>query len=65
MRQLNVDTAFLNADLKEHIWVQVPKGPLPEGDDVIYKLQKSLYGLKQAPREWNHMINEFFIKQCS
>ena len=62
VRQLDVDTAFLNADLKEHIWVQVPKGTLPDGDDGIYKLQKSLYGLKQAPREWNHMINEFLIK---
>ena len=44
-------------------WVQVPKGTLPDGDDGIYKLQKSLYGLKQAPKEWNHMINKFLIKQ--
>ena len=45
----DVDTAFLNADLDEHIWVKIPEGTrLAVGDDGIYKLVKSLYGLKQA-----------------
>jgi Reverse transcriptase (RNA-dependent DNA polymerase) len=59
---MDVDTAFLNAPIKEDIWVRMPKGtPLASNDDGIYKLQKSLYGLKQAPREWNNHINEFLI----
>ena len=52
VRQMDVDTAFLNAPIKEDIWVRMPKEtPLASNDDGIYKLQKSLYGLKQAPRE--------------
>ena len=62
---MDVGTAFLNAPIKEDIWVQMPKGTqsLAENDDGIYKLQKSLYGLKQAPREWNNHINDFLLKK--
>ena len=50
VRQMDVDTASLNAPIDEHIWVQLPKGSRPGGeeDDGVYKLKKSLYGLKQA-----------------
>ena len=52
VRQMDVDTAFLNAEISEDIWVQVPQGTdLLPGDNGIYKLKKSLYGLKQAPTE--------------
>jgi Reverse transcriptase (RNA-dependent DNA polymerase) len=63
VRQMDVDTAFLNAPIEEDIWVQLPKGSRPAGeeDDGVYKLKKSLYGLKQAPREWNNFINEFLV----
>ena len=61
---MDVDTAFLNADISENIWVQLPKGtPVPDGDDGVYKLKKSLYGLKQAPREWNHIVNNLLISK--
>ena len=51
---MDVDTAFLNAPIKEDIWVRMPKGTQLDGDDDgIYKLQKSLHGLKQAHREMN------------
>ena len=63
VRQMDVDTAFLSEPIEEDIWVQLPKGSRPEGDedDGVYKLKKSLYGLKQAPREWNKCINEFLV----
>ena len=64
VRQIDVDTAFLNENISENIWVQVPKRtPVPKGEDGENKLRKSLYGLKQAPREWNHMVNKFLIKK--
>jgi len=59
IHQMDVDTAFLNAPITEDIWVQIPAGCLPPGDDGIYKLDRSLYGLTQAPREWNHLINAY------
>jgi Reverse transcriptase (RNA-dependent DNA polymerase) len=62
VRQMDVDTGFLNADISENIWVQLPKGtPVPNGDDGTYKLKKFLYGLKQAPRKWNHVVYNFLI----
>jgi Reverse transcriptase (RNA-dependent DNA polymerase) len=47
VRQMDVDTALHNAPIEEDIWVQLPKGSRPEGeeDDGVYKLKKSLYGL--------------------
>ena len=37
VRQIDVDTAFLNAPIKEDIWVRMPKGtPLADNDDGIY-----------------------------
>jgi Reverse transcriptase (RNA-dependent DNA polymerase) len=63
---MDVDTAFLNANLDEHIWVQIPTGTrLATGDDGIYKLFKSLYGLKQASRCWNILMSAYLIKKGS
>ena len=59
---MDVDTAFLNADIDENIWVKIPEGTkLATYDDGIYKLNKSLYGLKQASRNWNNDINDYLI----
>ena len=59
---MDVDTAFLNADIDEDIWVKIPEGTkLATNDDGIYKLKKLLYGLKQASRNWNNDINDYLI----
>ena len=59
---MDVDTAFLNADIDEDIWVKIPDGTkLATNDDEIYKLRKSLYRLKQAFRNWNNDINQYLI----
>ena len=60
---MDVDTAFLNADINEDIWVEIPKGTkLAANDDGNNKLQKSTYGLKtQAFRNWNNDINQYII----
>ena len=61
---MDVDTAFLNADYDEDIWVKIPEGTrLAVGDDGIYKLVKSLYGLKQASRCWSNLINAYLIEK--
>ena len=61
---MDVDTAFLNKNLEENIWVQIPPGTkLATGDDGIYKLLKSLYGMKQALRCWNTLINAYLIEK--
>ena len=57
--QLDVTTAFLNADVHEDIYITVPDGVTARTDEVL-KLRKALYGLKQAPREWNSTISSHF-----
>ena len=47
-RQLDIKGAFLNAELEEEIYIQLPA----ECGGGLYRLRKALYGLKQAPRVW-------------
>ena len=60
IEQMDVVTAFLNGDLQEDIYMQIPEGlRTPENENKVCKLQKSLYGLKQAPRQWYAKIHHY------
>ena len=57
IHQMDVETAFLNADLEETEFIWPPDGvTIDEGFDV-FQLKKALYGLKQAPRAWYKNID--------
>ncbi len=59
---MDVVTAFLNGDLDENIYMEIPEGlksPINEG--MVCKLLKSLYGLKQAPRQWYAKIHNYLV----
>jgi Reverse transcriptase (RNA-dependent DNA polymerase) len=59
---MDVDTAFINADINEDICIKIPDGTkLASNDDEIYKLNKFLYKLKQASRNWKNDINDHLI----
>ncbi|GJW15989.1 retrovirus-related pol polyprotein from transposon TNT 1-94 [Tanacetum coccineum] len=52
------NTAFLNGNLREEVYVSQPDGFVdPDKPNYVYKLKKALYGLKQAPRAWYDMLN--------
>jgi hypothetical protein len=53
IHHMDVETAFLNGELNDEIYMEVPDGYEMVKRDVVCKLKKTLYGLKQAPREWN------------
>jgi hypothetical protein len=57
IHQMDIDTAFLIADLTEELYMAPPIGMnVPEGK--VLKLYKCLYGLKQSPRYFNqHLVN--------
>ena len=68
IRGMDVKTAFLNSELEEKIYMQVPEGvtiparpTIPEYQQPIAcRLLKSIYGLKQSPRAWYGRIDTFF-----
>ena len=49
VHQMDVETAFLNAELKEEIYMHPPIGMSVSSGKVL-RLKKTLYGLKQSPR---------------
>jgi len=54
--QLDFDAAYLNADLKEEVYMRPPPGyELPDGK--LWKIVKSLYGLRQSGKNWNELLN--------
>ncbi|GJZ74736.1 retrovirus-related pol polyprotein from transposon TNT 1-94 [Tanacetum coccineum] len=62
--QMDVNTAFLNGNLREEVYVSHPDGFVdPYNPNHEYKLKKALYGLKQAPRAWYDMLSSFLISQ--
>ncbi|GKC34299.1 retrovirus-related pol polyprotein from transposon TNT 1-94 [Tanacetum coccineum] len=62
--QMDVETAFLNDELKEEVYVSQPEGfGDQDNPSHMYKLKKAMYGLKQEPRAWYDMLSSFLISQ--
>ena len=61
IHQMDVETAFLNAELKEEVYISVPEGVELAPGCNCFQLRKALYGLKQSPREWYNNINAFLV----
>jgi hypothetical protein len=50
---IDFDSAFVQASLKDPVWIHVPRGfQSSTGDNMCLKLEKSLYGLTIAPKLW-------------
>lgn len=62
VHQMDVRTAFLNGELEEKVYMQVPDGVEAKTGDVCL-LKRALYGLKQSPRCWNTRFNKFLQDQ--
>ena len=68
LHQMNVNTAFLNGDLEENVYMAQPKGFVIEGKEQMgCRLKKSIYALKQASRQWylkfDQTIRNFGFKE--
>ncbi|GKA61072.1 retrovirus-related pol polyprotein from transposon TNT 1-94 [Tanacetum coccineum] len=62
--QMDVQTAFLNGNLREEVYVSQSDGFVDSNNpNHVYKLKKALYGLKQTPRAWYDMLSSFLISQ--
>ena len=53
IKQLDIKTAYLNANVDADVFMKQPEGfgeKGPNGEKLVCKLNKSLYGLKQSGR---------------
>ena len=60
--QLDVQTAFLNANVQEEVYVKTPPGHgsvnAATGLPQVMKLKKSLYALRHSLRNWFNTNND-------
>ena len=61
---LDVQTAFLNSELKEEVYMEIPEGFELGANRKTHVLQllKSIYGLKQASRDWHETFADAIIQ---
>lgn len=52
IHQFDVQSAYLNADLQEELYIRVPEGLPGHAEKKILRLKKNLYGLKQGGKNW-------------
>lgn len=64
LQQLDVKNAFLNGDLEEEVFMELP--PVfdkEKKNNKVCKLKKLLYGLKQSPQAWFDRFTKAIRKQ--
>jgi hypothetical protein len=64
---IDIETAFLNGELTEEIFMKVPEGFAhvhgeEKAQNKVLRLNKPIYGLVQAVRQWHAKFSEEIIK---
>ena len=58
VQQLDVNSAYLNSELKETIYMEQPVGcEVADRRHFVCEVEKSIYGLPQSGRNWNEELN--------
>jgi hypothetical protein len=65
--QLDIDTTFIYAPIKEDVYIRLPLG-FSDGTSKVCHLKRCLCGLKQSPRELNMLLRAWLVdngwQQC-
>jgi len=56
--QIDIKSAYLNAELDEEVYMEIPEGAEYHIKKGYWKLKKALYGLKQSGRLWNNTLDK-------
>ncbi len=62
---LDIRPAYLQAEIKEDLFMRVPPGVSHHtlvGEPQVCKLHRSLYSLRQVGREWAILLSNFILK---
>lgn len=60
---IDMETAFLNGELHETVFMEQPEGCISEQyPEKVCLLNRALYGLKQASRVWNENVDKILNK---
>ena len=63
IQHINIKTAYLNSDIDEEIYMEIPEGFMNNGIKTkVLHLRKAIYGLKQAGRQWYRKLREALKK---
>jgi hypothetical protein len=60
-RHVDVQTAFLNSDIEEEIYMEQPAGYEQGNDDNVCRLKKCIYGLKQSGNQWYKKVKSIML----
>jgi len=62
LQQFDVKNAFLDGNLEEEIYMEIPPGfGSTKGGYKVCRLKKALYGLQQSPRAWFGRLTQAMI----
>ena len=61
IHQVDIKGAYLNAPLKETVYIKIPKEAAKLGQEgKVCQLLKDIYSLKQADRGWHEELTRVF-----
>lgn len=60
MKQIDIETAFLNGKLEQKVYIRPPDGYRGNKEHILLLL-KALYGLKQSPKSWYLKLKEVLL----
>ncbi|MBW0536182.1 hypothetical protein O181_075897 [Austropuccinia psidii MF-1] len=62
-QQRDIQSAFLNAELEENVYLGIPQGLGFDKKKQCLKLKEAIYGLKQAPLAWYNRLMAWLKKK--
>jgi Reverse transcriptase (RNA-dependent DNA polymerase)/Integrase core domain/gag-polypeptide of LTR copia-type len=61
--QMDVKNAFLQGELEEEVYMELPPGLQVDNEEkIVCRLKKAIYGLKQSPRTWYGRLSNTLFK---